>query len=182
VKERESLERRVDELEREVAALRGQGAGWGRGIRKGASRGIGNLPFYEIALGPDVARGERRGHAKAVIAIGDVATGVLALGGLSWGLVAAGGAAAGVLSFGGPSIGLLCAIGGLAIGSMAVGGGVVGGAAVGGGAAGYYACGGGAAGQHVVSALRTDPEALEFSRRHGVTGLCASPFSGGHRR
>ncbi len=158
--------------------MQNRGVYTGRGIRKRATWGIGNLPFYEIALGPDMARGERRGHAKAVVAIGDLATGVLAVGGLSRGLVAIGGMTAGVLSFGGLSIGLLCAIGGLSIGSLAAGGGAAGGVAVGGGAAGYYACGGVAAGKHVVDAQRRDPEALEFFRQQRLGTLCAPAWSG----
>jgi hypothetical protein len=182
MQERENLERRVAELEREVAVLRGQGFRWGQGIRKRASWGIGNLPFYEIALGPDLARGERRGHAKAVVAIGDLATGVVAVGGLSRGLVAIGGLAAGVLSFGGLSLGLLCAIGGLSIGSLAIGGGAVGGVAIGGGAGGYYACGGVATGKYVADALRRDPEALEFFRQQRLGSLCTPASSGRYRK
>ncbi len=90
-------------------------------------------------------------------------------------LPAVGGLAAGLFSFGGLSIGLLCAIGGLAIGSLAIGGGAVGGTAIGGGAAGYYyACGGGALGGHVVDAIRSDPQAVEFFRQHGLSALCGS--------
>jgi hypothetical protein len=180
MEDREELQNRVDELEREVAAFRGRAARWVRNIRKRAAWGIGGLPFYEIALGPDVARGEQRGHARAVIAVGDMATGIVALGGFARGVFAVGGLAVGVLSFGGLSMGLLCAVGGLAIGSVAVGGGAIGGAAIGGGAAGYYACGGGAAGRYVVDAARRDAEALELFRRYGLGGVCPSPPSSGY--
>jgi hypothetical protein len=163
------LEQRVRQLEEEVAALRARGYGARPFVRKRASWGIGDWPFYEIALGPDLSRGEWRGHAKAVIAIGDMATGVLAVGGLSRGVVAIGGLAAGFLSLGGLSIGILGAVGGLAIGSLALGGGAIGGVAIGGGAAGYYACGAGAAGQYVMDVKRRDPEALEF---FGTYKLC----------
>jgi hypothetical protein len=166
---RDELARRVAELERQVAALKGGG---GRGIRKRAAWGLGDIPFYDVALGPDLERGELRGHAKGLIAIGDFATGFLAIGGLCRGVIAIGGLAAGLLSFGGLSVGLLGAVGGLAIGGVALGGGAVGGVAVGGGAAGYYACGGGAVGAHVVDATRVDPEAREFFRERGLTGLC----------
>jgi hypothetical protein len=44
-----------------------------RGIRRRASWEIAGLPFYDIALGPDVERGEFRGHAMGFIAIGDMA-------------------------------------------------------------------------------------------------------------
>lgn len=169
---REELERRVAELEKQVSALKGGGVFPVRGIRKRASWGIGDIPFYDVAVGPDLTRGELRGHAKGVIAIGDMATGVLAVGGLSRGVIAVGGLAAGLVSFGGLSIGVLGAIGGLAIGSLALGGGALGGVAIGGGAVGYYACGGGAAGQHVMDATHRDPEAQEFFRHYGLAGLC----------
>jgi hypothetical protein len=169
---REELERRVADLERQVSALKKGGLGAMRGIRKHASWGIGSIPFYDIAIGPDPERGEIRGHAKGIIAIGDIATGLLALGGLSRGLIAFGGLAAGLFSLGGLSVGLLGAIGGLAIGGLALGGAAVGGVAVGGGAAGYYACGGGAIGTHVMDATHRDPEAQEFFRRYNLAGLC----------
>ena len=172
--DRDQLEKRVAELERQLAAFRGGGLFPARGIRKRADWGIGDIPFYDIAFGADPERGELRGHAKGIIAIGDFATGFLALGGLSRGVVAFGGLAAGLFSFGGLSIGLLSAIGGVAIGGLALGGAAVGGAAIGGGAVGYYACGGGANGTHVVDAMHHDPEAEEFFREHGLEGLCTS--------
>lgn len=168
---RDDLEKRVAALEQELAATKG-GRFPMRGIRKRADWSIGDLPFYDIALGPDLARGEFRGHAKGVIAIGDLATGVVALGGLARGVFAFGGLAAGLFSLGGLSVGLLSAIGGLAIGGLALGGAAIGGVAVGGGAAGHYACGGGAVGTHVVSAIRRDPEAMQFFREHAFAGLC----------
>jgi len=177
---REELEKRVAELEKQVTALKGGGRSF-RGIRKRASWGLGDIPFYDIAVGPDLERGELRGHAKGIIAIGDLATGFLALGGLARGVIAFGGLAAGLVSFGGLSIGLLSAVGGLAIGGLALGGAAVGGVAVGGGAAGYYACGGGAAGTHVVDAVRRDPEALAFFREHGLAQLCQSGSRGVER-
>ena len=60
---REELEERVDRLEKELAAARGYG---GRAVRRRATWGIGNLPFWEVAVGPDPGRGEMRGHAKAI--------------------------------------------------------------------------------------------------------------------
>jgi hypothetical protein len=167
VETREALEKRVADLERQLAALSPV-----RGVRKRASWGLGDIPFYDIALGPDLARGELRGHAKGIIAVGDFATGVLALGGLSRGVVAIGGLAAGLVSLGGLSLGVIAAVGGLAIGGLALGGGAVGGVAVGGGAVGYYACGGGAAGKHVVDAMHRDPAALEYFREAGLERLC----------
>lgn len=163
------LERRVAELEQQLAALKQARF---RGIRYRSSLTFADIPLLAIAAGPDPERGELRGHAKGIIALGDIATGVVALGGLARGLVAIGGLAVGGLSFGGLSLGVLAAAGGLAIGSVALGGAAIGGVAIGGGAAGYYACGGGAAGTHVVSPLSQDPEAQAFFRRYGLERLC----------
>jgi hypothetical protein len=174
---REELEERVDRLEKELAAVRTYG---GRAVRRRASWGIGNLPFWEVAVGPDPGRGEARGHAKAVVAVGDVATGFVAVGGWARGVVALGGLATGLLSLGGLSIGALVAVGGLAIGSVAFGGAAAGKVAIGGGAVGEYACGGGAAGTHVISATRFDPEAEVFFRENGLGGVCP-PQSRGRR-
>src|SRR5262245_51896377 len=162
---REELKQRVAQLEKQVSAMQmGRGVRV-RGVRKRASWGIGDFPAWDIALGPDLEKGEYRGHARGVIAIGDIATGVVALGGLARGVVALGGLAAGLITVGGLSIGLVAAVGGLAIGGAAVGGAAIGGVAIGGGAAGYYACGGGAAGAHVVAAAYSDPEAEAFFER-----------------
>lgn len=169
---REDLERRVSELERQLASMPASGPFPLRGIRKRASWGLGDIPFYDIALGPDFTRGEVRGHARGILALGDMAKGVVAVGGLARGVVALGGLAAGLISFGGLSLGVLIAAGGLAIGSFAFGGGAAGGVAVGGGAAGYYACGGGAAGAHVWSPLRRDAQAAIFFRENGLRGVC----------
>lgn len=157
----EQLKQRIATLEQEVAALKKRGYPY-RGIRKRSNRLYWGLPLYDIALGPDPERGEMRGHARGVIAIGDIATGVLALGGVARGVIAVGGLAAGLLlGIGGLSIGLL-AFGGLAIGGIALGGGAIGGIAIGGGAFGYYAAGGGAFGEHVISGMARDPEAVRF--------------------
>jgi hypothetical protein len=173
---RESLEKRVTELEGRLAAMGGVPRGAMRGgIRKRSGWEIAAMPFYDIAVGPDFTKGEMRGHAKGFIAIGDLATGVIAIGGLARGLIAFGGLALGLVSFGGLSIGVLAAAGGLAIGSIAIGGGAVGGIAIGGGAVGYYACGGGAAGGHVVSATRNDPEVRTALAQYGLDGFCPAP-------
>ena len=168
----QELKKRVADLEKQVAVLKGSSFGPMRGIRKRASWSIAGIPAYDIAVGPDPEQGEMRGHARGIVAIGDLATGVVALGGLARGIVAVGGLAAGLLTFGGLSIGALAAVGGLAIGSLAFGGGAVGGVAVGGGAAGYYACGGGAIGKHVVDARHQDPEAADLMRQLGLGGVC----------
>jgi hypothetical protein len=158
-------------LEGQLAALkRGGAVGW-RGVRRRSAATFAGLPLYEIAYGPDLERGETRGHAKGLIAIGDFATGVLALGGVVRGIVAIGGLAFGIVSIGGLSVGV-GALGGLAIGGLAVGGGAIGGAAIGGGAIGHYACGGGVLGEHVIGPLERDPLALEFFERYRLDVVC----------
>ncbi len=139
----DQLKQRVAALEREVAALKSRSFPY-RGIRKRSNRCYWGLPLYDIAMGPDPEKGEMRGHAKGIIAIGDIATGVLALGGVARGVIAFGGVAAGLLL------------------GIAVGGGAIGGVAIGGGAFGYYAAGGGAFGEHVISGMSQDPEAVRF--------------------
>lgn len=167
----EDLRRRVEELESEVARLR-QTRG-PRGVRYRSRAAIGDIPLLAVSMGPDFERGEMRGHARGVIAVGDMATGVVAIGGLARGLIALGGLAVGAVTFGGLALGVLGAFGGGAVaGGVAVGGGAVGRAAIGGAAYGRYACGGGAGGTYVVSPLRQDPEALAFFRRYGLERLC----------
>lgn len=167
---RQEMERRIRELEAEVARLRA-GGGY-RTVRHRSAAEFGGLPLLAIATGPDPAKGQRRGHARGIVAIGDVATGVFAIGGVARGLVALGGVAVGIVSFGGTSLGALAAAGGLAIGTVAVGGGAAGWTALGGGAVGTYACGGGAFGEHVVSATRQDPEAVRHFAEHGLGAVC----------
>jgi len=130
-------------------------------VRRRSSATLFGVPLWEVATGPDEARGESRGHATAIVAIGDVATGVVAIGGVARGFVAFGGVALGLVALGGLAVGGL-ALGGAAIGGVAIGGGAVGYVAVGGGAVGVYAMGGGAAGEHVIDAVRKDPQALKF--------------------
>ena len=168
----EDLEKRVEELEVEIAALRERTLLPPIGIRRRATWSIAHLPLYEISLGSDPARRQLRGHARGIIAIGDVASGVLAIGGYARGVIAIGGLATGLVSFGGLSVGLLSAFGGLAIGSLAFGGAAFGGIAAGGSAAGYYACGAASAGVHTVSTSEGAPEAGAFFRRLGLGALC----------
>lgn len=136
------------------------------------------LPLLSIAMGP--SGDEKRGHAKGIIAIGDIATGWLALGGVARGIIALGGCAFGIVSFGGMSLGAI-AFGGWAIGGVALGGGAVGVVANGGGAVGYiarggggygyYVQGGGVNGTYVISPTRRDPEAVElFDKLDSWTG------------
>lgn len=163
------LERRIEDLEGQVRRLQG---GRPRGVRYRTSFGLGNIPLLAVALGPDLAAGEMRGHAKGIVAVGDMATGVVAIGGLARGAISLGGLSVGLVSLGGLTLAVVLAIGGLAIGGVAFGGGAVGGVALGGGAAGYYACGGGAVGAHVISPMERDPLAEELFRQHGLEGLC----------
>jgi len=167
--ESDRFQQKVETLEREVAHLKHGLVR--RGVRKRSRRSFWGLPLYEIALGPDPDRQEVRGHARGVVAIGDIATGFVALGGVARGGIALGGVAIGGLCFGGCALGLLAigglavgagAVGGMSIGLVALGGGAVGLVAVGGGAFGYYACGGGAYGEHVLDAVQRDPEAVRF--------------------
>ncbi|MFO7641588.1 MAG: hypothetical protein R6X17_10105 [Candidatus Competibacteraceae bacterium] len=159
----DQLKQRIAVLERELAALKSRGYSY-RSIRKRSSRCVWGLPWYDIAMGPDPEKGELRGHARGIIAVGDIATGVLAVGGLARGIIAVGGLALGALvGVGGVCVGAL-AFGGLAVGGIAVGGAAVGGVAIGGGAVGYYALGGGAFGEHVIDGMRQDPEAIRFFR------------------
>jgi hypothetical protein len=133
------------------------------------------MPVVSIAVGPDPANHETRGHARGVIALGDIATGVFAMGGVARGVVALGGVAIGGIALGGLGLGLL-AFGGLALGYFSAGGAAIGYAAAGGLAIGYYATGGLAIGKYVVGPLHRDPEAVEFFSRllHGMFGRLGS--------
>src|SRR5262245_66141987 len=108
----DELEKRVNELERQVASLQNAAGIRFQRIRKRSAAALGGWPLYDIALGPDLAKGELRGHARGVVAVGDIATGIVAIGGLSRGVFAFGGLAAGLVSLGGLSIGGLLAGGG----------------------------------------------------------------------
>jgi len=136
-----------------------------RGMRKQSQYVFLGLPLYSIALGPDVAKGEWRGHARGVFALGDVATGLIAVGGMAMGGIALGGLALGLVTFGGLSIAVVLAVGGAAIGPIACGGGALGIVAIGGAVAGYYAAGGVAYGSYVIDAMRQSSEAIEFFSR-----------------
>ena len=132
-----------------------------RGVRRRSDYVYLGLPLWCIAVGPDPARGEMRGHAKGVLALGDMVTGIVAIGGLARGVCAIGGVAIGIVAVGGFALGGL-ALGGLAIGAAALGGGAVGWVAIGGAAAGFYAAGAAAWGTYVVSAAERSPEAVAF--------------------
>jgi predicted RNA-binding Zn-ribbon protein involved in translation (DUF1610 family) len=126
---------------------------------------IFGVPVVSIALGPHGR--ERRGHARGLIAIGDIATGGIALGGIARGVVAVGGLAIGVCSFGGMSIGLLGALGGFAFSAgFAIGGLAIGTVAVGGGAVGLLAQGGGAFGMYTRSGRGASAESIAVFNRY----------------
>jgi len=164
------LESRVRELQQDVERLRSVRP---RGIRYTSAASLAGVPLVSVALGPDLEKGEWRGHARGVVAIGDTAMGGLAVGGLAVGGISIGGVSLGLVSLGGLALGVLLALGGAAVGGAAAGGAAVGRIAIGGAAAGEYVCGGGAFGTHAIDARRRDPEAVRFFREHGLDGLCA---------
>jgi len=137
-----------------------------RGIRRSSARRIFGLPLWDIALGPDWQNGEMRGHARGIIALGDIATGWIACGGLARGFLAFGGLALGLFAFGGCAIGLGVAFGGAALGGLAFGGMATGGIAIGGVACAYYALGEVAIGVHVLAANYQDPAAISFFQQY----------------
>jgi len=159
-----------DELVAEVKRLQTFNRGNYKGIRKQSKTMLWGLPLVSIAMGPNFEKGEMRGHAKGIIAIGDFATGVIAIGGIARGVVAFGGLALGLFSFGGCALSLLFAFGGLAVGAVAFGGCALGLVAIGGNAIGYYAVGGKAFGAHVIDSAKQSPEAVQFFERF-VPGL-----------
>lgn len=133
----------------EVLTRPGFAASWGKRYRSKAM--LFGLPVIDVALGPHGS--ERRGRARGIIAIGDLAYGWLAIGGIARGIVAIGGLAIGIFSVGGGAVGLLTADGGfaaslglanggLAVGTISTGGLAVGAIAQGGLAVGISARGG----------------------------------------
>jgi hypothetical protein len=86
-----------------------------KSIRRRSSRMVCGLPLWAIAIGPDLERGEMRGHARAIFAVSDIATGWFAFGGFARGIFAFGGLAIGLVAIRGLTVGVLVAIGGLAI-------------------------------------------------------------------
>jgi hypothetical protein len=147
---KKNLEQRVRALERETrkerAATPAVSQRGGRSRRQSGERGVRRrsrtrlwgFPLWEIASGPDPEHGERRGHARALFAVGDVADGIFAMGGIARGVVSVGGLSFGVVSLGGVAISLLAAAGGVAIAPVARGGVAVGLDAVGGAAVGLH--------------------------------------------
>ena len=89
------------------------------------------VPLVAFAHGADPSSGERFGHARGVVAVGDVATGFVAVGGVARGFLCLGGVSLGVFSVGGVALGA-AGLGGLALGGACVGGLAIGIVAVGG--------------------------------------------------
>lgn len=115
-----------------------------KSIRYTSPLSLFGIPILTVASGPDLASDETFGHARGIIAVGDVATGVVAVGGVARGLFANGGVSIGVVSSGGVAIGGL-ASGGIALGAIAVGAVAIGVIAVGGLAIGLTEASGGRA-------------------------------------
>lgn len=122
-----------------------------RTIRYVSSIKLLSWPLLTISCGPDSSKGETRGWARGIVAIGDVATGLIAIGGLAGGGIAIGGVSIGGLSVGGVSLGGVI-LGGVAIGYLAMGGVAI----------GHYAKGGAVVGTYVVGPHRSDPEAVRL--------------------
>ena len=145
-------------------------------IRWQSERKLFGKPLVNIAWGPDASKGEKFGHAKGIIAIGQMASGIIAIGVLSYGIISIGMVSLGLvsfsvlvcfgfLSFSSFAIGLV-AFGGAAIGIVALGGMAIGYVAIGGLSIGVYAIGGFAIGNYIISATHTDPESIEFFTKH----------------
>lgn len=121
-------------------------------------------PLVAVAQGPDLSHGETRGHARGIVAFGDVASGIIAIGGVARGLIAVGGVAVGLVTVAGVGFGALV-IAGVALGQTAFGGVAI----------GQYAKGGVAIGMHVVSPKRVDDSAAEWFGRMRLHDRAATP-------
>jgi hypothetical protein len=126
-------------------------------VRYESAYRICGWPLLAVAQGPTPDQRETRGHAKGVIAIGDVATGFIAVGGVAQGLIAIGGLAVGLVTVAGVGAGALV-IAGVAFAQTAFGG----------VAFGQYAKGGVTIGAHVVSPERIDHSAAEWFGKLGL--------------
>ncbi len=136
-----------------------------RSIRYTSQAKLFGLPLLAIAQGPEHSRDEQRGHARGIIAIGDVATGFIAIGGIARGFIAVGGVGFGLFTVAGVGVGALV-IAGVAVAQTAFGGVAV----------GQYAKGGVAVGVRVICSKRVDQEAVEwFSRLKLHSHEVASP-------
>jgi hypothetical protein len=141
-------------------------------IRWESERQFVGKPLISIAFGPDAAAGEKYGHARGVVAIGEIASGFLAIGTvLSCGVLSFGFVSLGVLTFCGIGLGAVCfsglavgviAVGGVAIGVVSLGGLAIGYVGVGGLSIGYYSVGEMAIGKYIITESFQDPVAVEF--------------------
>ena len=86
-----------------------------RGKRASSSTIIMGMPLWSVAFGPDLEKGELRGHAHGIFALGEFASGIVAVG-----IVAAGVFALAPISFGVVAVGAV-AMGGVAVGGVSVG-------------------------------------------------------------
>lgn len=128
-----------------------------RTVRYTSKLSLFGLPLLAVAWGSDFSRNEARGHARGIIAVGDVASGVIAIGGLARGLIAVGGVAVGGVTIAGVGFGALV-IAGVAFAQTAFGGVAI----------GHYAKGGATIGAHVVSSERVDASASAWFTRLGL--------------
>jgi len=85
------------------------------GFRSESSIKVMGLPLWAIAFGADLEAGEVRGHAKGIIAIGELATGIIAIGRIAVGLIPLGIISIGIFPAG------VIAVGGITIGVIASG-------------------------------------------------------------
>ena len=76
-----------------------------RSIRYTSRLRLFGWPLVAIAQGVDFSRNEQRGHARGIIALGDIATGIIAIGGVARGLIAVGGVAVGLVTVAGVGLG-----------------------------------------------------------------------------
>ena len=81
---------------------------------------IMGMPLWSIAVGPDLEKGETRGHAHGIFALGEVATGVFAVGAVAVGVVALAPVSVGVIAVGGIALGGVTA-GGVSVGILSYG-------------------------------------------------------------
>lgn len=116
-----------------------------------SSAKVFGLPLLMISQGPDPTRNEERGHARGVIAIGDVATGIIAVGGIARGLIAVGGVGFGLIT-----------VAGIGFGAIVIAGVAVAQSAFGGVAVGQYAKGGVAIGVYAIDSKRVDEKAATW--------------------
>lgn len=88
------------EIEFIMSPVRGR-----RGFRASSTRTLMGLPLWSVAFGPDLERGEIRGHARGIFALGEIATGVVAIGAVAGGVVAIAPVAVGLVAIGGIAMG-----------------------------------------------------------------------------